>query len=142
MVIQSVSTYETSSNSPSFTFAPAIPIVGYTIIKHQNQMQVLEEIKVSVYENVYSKKPKIMSFLEVIFMCIHPVYASIIQSIRRYHQEGDHEAAQKLKSLPAPSTERMPSEISSCPVTLSDSTTTTFPIGWRLSVFALPTLIP
>ena len=37
-------------------------------------MQVLEEIKVSVYENVYSKKPKIMSFLEVIFMCIHPVY--------------------------------------------------------------------
>ena len=61
-------------------------------------MQVLEEIKVSVYENVYSKKPKIMSFLEVIFMCIHPVYASIIQSIRRYHQEGDHEAAQKLKS--------------------------------------------
>ena len=39
-------------------------------------MQVLEEIKVSVYENVYSKKPKIMSFLEVIFMCIHPVYAS------------------------------------------------------------------
>ena len=39
-----------------------------------------------------------MSFLEVIFMCIHPVYASIIQSIRRYHQEGDHEAAQKLKS--------------------------------------------
>lgn len=98
MVIQSVSTYETSSNSPSFTFAPAIPIVGYTIIKHQNQMQVLEEIKVSVYENVYSKKPKIMSFLEVIFMCIHPVYASIIQSIRRYHQEGDHEAAQKLKS--------------------------------------------
>ena len=66
MVIQSVSTYETSSNSPSFTFAPAIPIVGYTIIKHQNQMQVLEEIKVSVYENVYSKKPKIMSFLEFI----------------------------------------------------------------------------
>lgn len=61
-------------------------------------MQVLEEIKVSVYENVYSKKPKIMSFLEVIFMCIHPVYASIIQSIRRYHQEGDHESAQKLKS--------------------------------------------
>ena len=82
MVIQSVSTYETSSNSPSFTFAPAIPIVGYTIIKHQNQMQVLEEIKVSVYENVYSKKPKIMSFLEVIFMCIHPVYASIIRNFQ------------------------------------------------------------
>ena len=35
-------------------------------------MQVLEEIKVSVYENVYSKKPKIMSFLEVIFMCMLP----------------------------------------------------------------------
>ena len=93
MVIQSVSTYETSSKSTSFTFAPAIPIVGQTIIKLQNQMKVLEEIKVSVYENVYSKKPKIMPFLEVIFMCIHPVYASIIQSIRRYHQEGDHEAA-------------------------------------------------
>ena len=69
-------------------------------------MQVLEEIKVSVYENVYSKKPKIMSFLEVIFMCIHPVYASIIQSIRRYHQEGDHEAAQKLKSQLPRSEER------------------------------------
>ena len=147
MVIQPVSTYETASKSVFFTFAPAIPIVGYTIIKHQNQMQVLEEIKVSVYENVYSKKPKVMSFLEVIFMCIHPVYASIIQAIRRYHQEGDHEAAQKIKSspaspLPALSTERMPSEISGCPVTLSGSTTTTFPTGWRSSVFALPTLIP
>ena len=39
-------------------------------------MKVLEEIKVSVYENVYSKKPKVMSFLEVIIMCIHPVYAT------------------------------------------------------------------
>ena len=27
-------------------------------------MQVLEEIKVSVYENVYSKKPKIMRSVE------------------------------------------------------------------------------
>ena len=98
MVIQPVSAYETISKSASLTFAPATPIVGQTIIKLQNQMKVLEEIKVSVYENVYSKKPKIMSFLEVIFMCIHPVYASIIQSIRRYHQEGDHDAAQKLKS--------------------------------------------
>ena len=61
-------------------------------------MQVLEEIKVSVYENVYSKKPKIMSFLEVIFMCIHPVYASIIQSIRRYHQEGDPTSRLPAKS--------------------------------------------
>ena len=61
-------------------------------------MKVLEEIKVSVYENVYSKKPKVMSFLEVIIMCIHPVYATIINSIRRYHAEGDHAAAQKLKS--------------------------------------------
>lgn len=61
-------------------------------------MKLLEEIKVSVYENVYSKKPKVMSFLEVIIMCIHPVYAAIINSIRRYHQEGDHDAAQKLKS--------------------------------------------
>ena len=32
-------------------------------------MKVLEEIKVSVYENVYSKKPKVMSFLEAIIMC-------------------------------------------------------------------------
>lgn len=61
-------------------------------------MQALEEIKVSVYENVYSKTPKIMSFLEVIFMCIHPVYASVINTIRRYHTEGDQAAAQKLKS--------------------------------------------
>ena len=61
-------------------------------------MKILEEIKVSVYENVYSKKPKVMSFLEVIIMCIHPVYATIINSIRRYHAEGDHAAAQKLKN--------------------------------------------
>ena len=61
-------------------------------------MKVLEEIKVSVYENVYSKKPKVMSFLEVIIMCIHPVYATIINSIRRYYAEGDHTAAQKLKN--------------------------------------------
>ena len=61
-------------------------------------MKVLEEIKVSVYENVYSKKPQVMSFLEVIIMCIHPIYASIINAIRRYHAEGDHTAAQKLKN--------------------------------------------
>ena len=61
-------------------------------------MKALEEIKVSVYENVYSKKPKVMSFFEVIIMCIHPVYASIINAIRRYYAEGDHAAAQKLKS--------------------------------------------
>lgn len=61
-------------------------------------MKALEEIKVSVYENVYSKKPKVMSFLEVIFMCIHPVYAAVINSIRRYHADGDQAAAQKMKS--------------------------------------------
>lgn len=61
-------------------------------------MKALEEIKVSVYENVYSKKPKVMSFLEIIFMCIHPVYATVINTIRRYHTEGDQAAAQKLKS--------------------------------------------
>lgn len=61
-------------------------------------MKILEEIKVSVYENVYSKKPKVMSFLEVITMCIHPVYATIINTIRRYYTEGDHAAAQKLKN--------------------------------------------
>ncbi|MEY8687675.1 DUF3987 domain-containing protein [Bacteroides sp. AN502(2024)] len=61
-------------------------------------MKVLEEIKVSVYENVYSKKPKVMSFLEVITGCIRPVHATIINAIRRYHAEGDHAAAQKLKS--------------------------------------------
>ena len=61
-------------------------------------MKLLEEIKVSVYENVYSKRPEVMSFLEVITMCIHPVYAATINTIRRYHTEGDNEAAQKLKS--------------------------------------------
>lgn len=61
-------------------------------------MKVLEEIKVSVYESVYSKKPKVMSLLEVIFMCIHPMYASIINTIRRFYAEGDHEAAQKMKA--------------------------------------------
>lgn len=61
-------------------------------------MKLLEEIKVSVYENVYSKRPEVMSFLEVITMCIHPIYAATINTIRRYHTEGDNEAAQKLKS--------------------------------------------
>lgn len=61
-------------------------------------MKLLEETKVSVYENVYSKKPKVMSFLEVISMCIHPVYAGVINSIRNYHAEGNHADAQKLKS--------------------------------------------
>lgn len=61
-------------------------------------MKLLEEIKVSVYENVYCKRPKVMSFLEVITMCIHPIYAAIINTIRRYHEEGDHASAQKMKS--------------------------------------------
>ena len=58
-----------------------------------------------------------MSFLEVIIMCIHPVYASIINAIRRYYAEGDHAAAQKLKSqlpcfTPAGTlTEHMPSKL-------------------------------
>lgn len=61
-------------------------------------MKALEEIKVSFYENVYSRQPKIMSLLEIIIMCIHPVYAAVINTIRRYHTEGDQAAAQKLKS--------------------------------------------
>ncbi len=61
-------------------------------------MKLLEEIKVSVYDNVYSKNPKIMTFPEVIIMCIHPVYASIINTIRRFYLEGDREAAQQIKS--------------------------------------------
>ena len=60
-------------------------------------MKTLEEIQVSVYESVYSKKPQVTSFQEAIFMCIKPTYASIIHSIRRYHQDGDHEAAQQMK---------------------------------------------
>ena len=53
------------------------------------------------------KKPKVMSFLEVIIMCIHPVYASIINAIqRRYHAEGDHAAAQKLKKPTPPASLR------------------------------------
>ena len=93
-------------------------------------MKALEEIKVSVYENVYSKKPKVMSFLEVIIMCIHPVYASIVNAIRRYYAEGDHAAAQKLKEPSSPVslrqgtlTEHMPSKTSSSPAILSGSIT-------------------
>lgn len=89
-------------------------------------MKVLEEIKVSVYENVYSKKPRVMSFLEVIIMCIHPIYASIINAIRRYYAEGDHAAAQKLKTnspaslRQAHSTERTLSKTFFSPAILSD----------------------
>lgn len=60
-------------------------------------MKTLEEIKVSMYESVYSKKSTVISFEEAIFSCIKPTYASIINSIRRYHQEGDHRAAQQMK---------------------------------------------
>lgn len=41
-----------------------------------------------------------MSFLEVIFMCIHPVYASIIQAIRRYHQEETMKRHKNKKPAP------------------------------------------
>ena len=61
-------------------------------------MKLLEEIKVSVYESVYSKQPKVMTFLEVIILCIKPTYAFIINSIRHYYEEGNHEDAQKMKS--------------------------------------------
>ncbi len=61
-------------------------------------MKALEEIKVSVYPNVYSKQPKVMSFLEIISMCIRPAYADVINTIRRYHAEGDPAAAQKMKN--------------------------------------------
>lgn len=61
-------------------------------------MKALEETKVSVYESVYSKKPKVMSLLEVIFMCIHPMYAFIINILRHFYAEGNHEAAQKMKA--------------------------------------------
>lgn len=72
-----------------------------------------------------------MSFLEVIIMCIHPVYATIINTIRGYYADGDHAAAQKLKinSLASlrqvHSMERMLSNTSSSPVILSDSITIT-----------------
>ncbi|MFV0587844.1 DUF3987 domain-containing protein [Bacteroides reticulotermitis] len=61
-------------------------------------MKPLDEIYVSVYDSVYSKKPKDVSFAQVIGDCIRPVYASSINTIRKYHADGDHEAAQKLKS--------------------------------------------
>lgn len=61
-------------------------------------MKALEDIYVSVYENVYSKKPRTASFLQIIGDCIRPVYASSINAIRHYYADGDREAAQKLKS--------------------------------------------
>lgn len=60
-------------------------------------MIALEEIKVSVYDNVYSKRPREMSFLDVMTACINPTYASSINTIRRYNEEGNREAAQQLK---------------------------------------------
>lgn len=61
-------------------------------------MKSLDEIKVSVYENVYSKRPTTLSFHEVISLCIHPTYATLINAIRGYFADGDYEAAQKMKS--------------------------------------------
>lgn len=61
-------------------------------------MNLLEEILVSFYDNVYSKRPREMSFLDVMTACINPTYASSINTIRRYHMEGNREAAQQLKS--------------------------------------------
>lgn len=60
-------------------------------------MKLLEEIYVSVYDSVYSKQPRTMSFLEVVSQCIQPVHAPLVSAIRGYHEEGDREAVQQMK---------------------------------------------
>ncbi|MBR8719446.1 hypothetical protein IX307_000556 [Bacteroides pyogenes] len=60
-------------------------------------MKTIDEIFVSVYGSVYSREPRTSSFRQVMSDCIQPVHASAVETIRRYHAEGDNEAAQRLK---------------------------------------------
>lgn len=61
-------------------------------------MKSIDQIRVSFYENVYSKSPAEVSLLSVLEQIVKGEHAPKINTIRRYHAEGANADAQKLKS--------------------------------------------
>ena len=61
-------------------------------------MKTIDQIRVSFYENVYSKSPSELSLYLVLEAIIKGKYADRINTIRRFHAEGDKQAASQLKS--------------------------------------------
>lgn len=61
-------------------------------------MKTIDQIRVSFYENVYSKSPSELSLYLVLEAIIKGKYADRINTIRRFHAEGDKQAAAQLKS--------------------------------------------
>ncbi len=58
----------------------------------------LDELRISFYRNKFDKKPVETTLLTVLENCLRTTYSTSINTIRRYHAEGDEEAAQKLKN--------------------------------------------
>ena len=61
-------------------------------------MKTIDQIRVSFYENVYSKSPSELSLYLVLEAIIKGKYADRINTIRRFHAEGDKTAVSQLKS--------------------------------------------
>lgn len=61
-------------------------------------MKAIEQIKVSFYKNVYSKSPDELSLFLVLQHIVKGKYAESINTIRRFHDEGDAAAVARLKS--------------------------------------------
>lgn len=61
-------------------------------------MKPIDQIRVSFYENVYSKSPLELTFYLVLEAIIKGKYADRINTIRRFHAEGDKTAVSQLKS--------------------------------------------
>lgn len=61
-------------------------------------MKTIDQIRVSFYENVYSKSPSELTFYLVLEAIVKGKYADRINTIRRFHGEGDKTAVSQLKS--------------------------------------------
>lgn len=61
-------------------------------------MKALDQIKISFYKDVFSKRPQEVPLLMVLEAIIMGKYADQINTIRRYHEQGDKDTAQQLKS--------------------------------------------
>lgn len=61
-------------------------------------MKTIDQIRVSFYENVYSKSPSELTFYLVLEAIIKGKYADRINTIRRFHAEGDKTAVSQMKS--------------------------------------------
>jgi hypothetical protein len=61
-------------------------------------MKALDEIRVSVYEDLRSKRPTECSFLDVLNQCIRDTHASQVATIRRFFDDGDPHTVAVLES--------------------------------------------